>query len=128
MSDYFNKRGIGQDIIERFKLKEREKFVMIPYYNQDRKFLFNKCRSKYSKKFWYWPKGGRLVLYNFWNLASYRDYVVITEGEIDCLSLLQFEINAVGSPGAGIFGKSWKEKFSQTKKIYIAFDNDDAGI
>ena len=128
MLDYFKTRGLNQELINRFELKEKEKFVMMPYYGQDKKFLFNKCRSKYSKKFWYDPGGGSLTLYNFWNLSGFRDYVVITEGEIDCLTLIQFGINSVGSPGAGLFSKNWIEHFSNIPKIYVAYDNDGAGI
>ncbi len=128
MFEYFKKRGLKEEIIKRYNLREDGKNVIIPYYDEDKRFLFNKCRSKDSKKFWYHLKRGSLTLYNFWNLSGYRDYVVITEGEIDCLTLLQFEINAVGSPGAGLFNKSWAEYFSHTQKIYSAYDNDSAGI
>ncbi len=128
MFEYFKKRGLKEDIIKRSNLRENKKYVIIPYYDKDKRFLFNKCRSKQSKKFWYHLKRGSLTLYNFWNLAGYKDYVVITEGEIDCLTLLQFKINAVGSPGAGLFNESWIEYFSHIQKIYIAYDNDVAGI
>jgi len=128
MFNYFKSRGLSVDTVKKFGLLEREKIIMIPYFNQHGKIMFYKCRSKYSKKFWYYPKGKNIAIYNFWNLASYKDFVVITEGEIDCLTLLQFGINAVGSPGAGLFKKSWVKLFSHVSKIYIAFDNDIAGI
>lgn len=128
MNDYFKLRGLGIDIIQKYHLSEKDKYVQIPYYSSSGKFIFYKCRSKYSKKFWYYPKGSSLALYNFWNLKKYTDYVVITEGEIDCLTLLQFGINAVGSPGAGLFKESWAKFFSDIEKVYIAFDNDMAGI
>ena len=128
MVEYFKLRGIKEGTINRFKLKEKEKFVMIPYYDQNGKFLFNKCRSKYSKKYWYYPAGNSLAIYNSWNLSGYTDYVVIAEGEIDSLTLLQYEINAVGCPGAGLFNKNWVKLFSHVEKIYIAYDNDIAGI
>ncbi len=54
--------------------------------------------------------------------------MVITEGEIDCLTLLQLEINAVWSSGARLFNESWVEYFSHIQKIYIAYDNDAVGI
>ena len=128
MFEYFKNRGLKEDIIDRFKLREKEKYVMIPYYDQNEKFLFNKCRSKYSKNYWYYPKGKGIAIYNFWNLSGYKDHVVITEGEIDCLTLLQHGINAVGCPGAGSFNKNWIKLFSQIEKLYIAFDSDEAGI
>ncbi len=128
MFEYLKSRGFGIDIIKKFGLKEKEKYVMIPYIDQYGIIMFYKCRSKYSKKFWYHPKGNSLAIYNYWNLKNYKDYVVICEGEIDCLTLLQSGINAVGSPGAGLFKESWVKLFSHIGKIYIAFDNDIAGI
>lgn len=128
MFNYFKSRGLSVDTVKKFGLLEREKIIMITYFNQHGKIMFYKCRSKYSKKFWYYPKGKKLAIYNYWNLPNYKDYVVICEGEIDCLTLLQSGINAVGSPGAGLFKKSWVKLFSHVGKIYIAFDNDIAGI
>lgn len=128
MFEYFKSRGLKEDIIKKFGLKEKENYIMIPYLNKSKKILFYKCRSKYSKKFWYYPKGKELALYNFWNLSSYKDYVVICEGEIDCLTLLQVGINAVGSPGSGLFKQGWVKLFDHINKIYICFDNDMAGI
>jgi hypothetical protein len=118
VSCYFKSRGLNEDTIAKYRLKEKDKYVEIPYYSSSGKFIFCKCRSKYSKKFWYYPPGAGLALYNFWSLAGYKDYVVITEGEIDCLSLLQHKINAVGSPGAGLFKEGWANFLPYRKDLY----------
>ncbi len=128
MFKYLKSRGLDEETINKFSLKEEDKIIKIPYYGESGKILFYKCRSKYSKNFWYYPKDINLSIYNSWNLKSYKDYVVITEGEIDCLTLLQFGINAVGSPGAALFKKDWIKLFDYIDKVYIAFDNDIAGI
>ena len=126
--DYFQSRGITQETIIKLKLKEEEKLIRIPYYNENGKYLYCKCRSKLNKGYWYYPSGKGIYLYNLWCLKNYSDYVVITEGEIDCITLLQNGINAVGCPGANLFKKEWKSLFNNVDKVYICFDNDDAGI
>ena len=128
MSYYFKSRGLNLSTVKKYKLKEEENFVRIPYFDANGKYLYCKCRSKREKSFWYWPKGKELCLYNLWGLASYRDYVVITEGEIDCLTLLQFGINAVACPGSNLFKREWAKLFDHISKIYTCFDNDPAGI
>ncbi len=125
---YLTKRGISLETIREFKLREEKGCVKIPYYNQNGKIMFYKCRAKLSKEFWYQPKGISLKLYNQWNLEKFKEYVVICEGEIDCLTLVQFGINAVGCPGTNLFKKDWARLFDYIDKVYICFDNDNPGV
>jgi hypothetical protein len=126
--EYLVKRGISLETIKEFKLREEKNSIKIPYYDQNGKFLYYKCRSKVSKEFWYQPKGISLKLYNQWNLDKFKDYVVICEGEIDCLTLIQFGFNAVGCPGANLFKREWAKLFDYIEKVIIGFDNDISGI
>jgi len=128
MYEYFKSRGLSFDTVKKYNLKEEDGFVRIPYYDANGEYLYCKCRGKANKSFWYWPRPKELCLYNLQNLSAYKDYVVITEGEIDCLSLLQNNINAVGCPGAKLFKKEWADLLSGVGDIYIAFDNDLPGI
>ncbi len=125
---YFEGRGFDKEIVREFRLKEESKHIEIPYYDINGNFHFNKCRSKFSKNFWYYPKNKKLILYNICNLDKYSDYIVICESEIDCLTLLQWGINAVACPGSNLFRKEWVRLFDNIDKIYICFDNDLAGI
>lgn len=54
--------------------------------------------------------------------------ILIVEGEIDCMSAWQMGIKNVVAPSAGAqsYGP-WLEQIDKIKRIYIAFDNDDAG-
>jgi len=52
--------------------------------------------------------------------------VWITEGVIDCLSLLGMGKNTIGIPGVQSFKEEWIDKFKEFK-VYIALDNDKAG-
>jgi len=56
------------------------------------------------------------------------DKVVICEGEIDAMLLNQWGFPAVSSTaGAGTFKEKWAELFLFVPKIWILYDNDEAG-
>lgn len=56
------------------------------------------------------------------------DKVVITEGEIDAMLLTQWGFPAVSSTvGAGTFKEEWSSKFLFVPKVWVLYDNDDAG-
>jgi DNA primase len=60
-------------------------------------------------------------------LAEDVGRVFLTEGAIDCLSLLELGLPAVGIPGAGGFKASWVPLFAGVPEVVVAFDNDEAG-
>ncbi len=79
----------------------KEKTILsLNVFRADKMNWYYKHRSTTEKKYWYNPKGVEVWLYLCHKLAEYKDYVVICEGEIDTLTLLQEDINAVGSPSA----------------------------
>jgi hypothetical protein len=67
-------------------------------------------------------------LYNQNSVKKGMDYLVLTEGERDCCSLLELgEENAAGVPGASNRKAVWDHLLDLPKKIYLVFDNDEAG-
>lgn len=58
-----------------------------------------------SKKYLNYP-GAPLVMYNMHNIKHY-DWFVYVGGQIDALSLLQYEIPAIGAIGEGTFNSRW---------------------
>jgi DNA primase len=71
---------------------------------------------------------GRITVpYNADVLCVPQEQVYVTEGAIDCLSLLELGLPAVGIPGAGCFRPSWVPWFDQANEIVLALDNDKAG-
>ena len=71
--------------------------------------------------------GSRSGLFNADCLWT-TDKVVICEGEIDAMLLNQWGFPAVSSTaGAGTFKEQWAELFLFVPKIWILYDNDDAG-
>ncbi len=76
-----------------------------------------------------------LIFYNLNALEAYTS-IIITEGEVDCLSYLQCGIKYVvsvpngaskGSMKLEYLDNCWKA-FEKIEKIYLATDNDEAGI
>ena len=53
--------------------------------------------------------------------------VFLAEGVIDCLSLLELGLDAVGVPGAHAFKPSWVPLFARVGEVVVAFDDDTAG-
>ena len=67
------------------------------------------------------------VLYNGRILSRVKS-IIITEGPIDCLSLMQFRFPAVCSTaGASGFQREWTSKWLSDKDIYLLMDNDRGG-
>lgn len=61
------------------------------------------------------------------DILAQADEIVITEGEMDCILLNQYGIDAIThTAGAATFRTAWAAKFVD-KTVYIAYDNDDAG-
>lgn len=130
--DYLAGRKIGLETVKRFQLGVRSmngaKWLCIPHWENQ-----NVVNIKYrslppAKKEFLREPGCRSVLFNVNALAVHRQ-VLITEGEMDALSLVEhgFE-NVVGvTNGAGAFDAEWVKDLEKAEKIYLCFDTDEAG-
>lgn len=56
-----------------------------------------------------------------------KEQVILTEGEIDCLTVRQVGLNAWGIPGAESFKDSWIKRLKRFKLKFILFDQDESG-
>jgi len=71
--------------------------------------------------------GTAAVLYNERGIKSAKN-VIITEGQMDCLSLMQFNIAAVcATSGAVGFQKHWTGRKFKRKNVFVLMDNDRGG-
>lgn len=76
----------------------------------------------------YWqPSGSINSLFNTPGLLASEDWVAITEGEIDCITLAQAGIPAVGIPGASAWKDFFDLLFEGYSEVLICGDNDDSG-
>lgn len=131
---YLKNRGLSDGVIDLHKLGfgkfYGKNWITIPIkdiYGEYRFFKLRQDPSEGNDKITY-PKGAEAQIYDWESLNDDDDKVVICEGELDRLALLFRNINAVTSThGAMTFKEDWCDKFDKQKKIYICYDNDEAG-
>jgi hypothetical protein len=139
--DYLlNVRGFTKEIIEKQKLGLKEKVwfreagesraLVIPYLVGGN-VVYAKFRTLPPKpKDFVSPSGWEAPLYNGEILVEGLDEIIFVEGEADALSLMSNGVgNVVGVPGAGIKKAAWIDALDKIapNKIYILYDNDNAG-
>ena len=131
-----NDRGLKLESIKHFRLGYEPvstfyaPAIVIPHLDMDGKV----CGIKYrhlspdiDPKYIY-VKGSRPFIYNAPVLLTTRfPWVIITEGEIDCISLRQLatQLPAIGFPGMKFWKDRWLKWFERFERIYIAFDQGD---
>jgi DNA primase len=76
----------------------------------------------------YWqPEGSRLTIFNTPAFFASEETIAITEGEVDCMTLVQCGIPAVGIPGASAWKDHYELLFEGYTSVLICADNDDTG-
>ena len=148
---YLKTRGISKDTAISSGLKLTKKFIstsnkeedciVFPYFNNGI-IEYAKMRSFPSKGFT--SHGSALNFYNIDSIKE-KDWVIICEGEIDCLSFKEIGLNQVVSIPHGAVAKVvdgkidpkedtkfkfiWnaKAKLDKCSKIILALDNDKSG-
>lgn len=134
-TDYFIKRGLSREIIDRFKLGyDLEKNLVTIPYNPD-------CKGYVDRVLWdsnskYYKHGNELfninALYEIGinaRLSGNSDYVFVCEGQIDAMSFMEIGLDAIGLGGVNEVSnliKQLKEK-PCNKILVLALDNDKAG-
>ena len=74
----------------------------------------------------YWqPEGTDLTIFNVRAFFAGEHVIVITEGEIDCMTVNQCGIPAVGIPGASAWKDHFQPLFEGYDRVIICADNDD---
>lgn len=74
----------------------------------------------------YWqPEGSNLTIFNTKAFFESEETITITEGEMDCMTLVQAGIPAVGLPGASSWKSHFELIFEGYASVVICADNDD---
>lgn len=134
---FFESRMIKQDTLIKMKIysdkewmpqfKREIEVICFPYFVNDK--LVN-IKYRGAKKTFKLNSGSQLVWYNFDAILNHKE-IIICEGEIDCLSIIQAGYdNCISVPnGAGNFEFiDDSVHLFEGKKIIIAVDNDAKGI
>lgn len=131
---YCEKRKISQKVLDYVGVKEKEGCVVFEYRNELGEHIANKYRrTKKGKgpKMWFEKDTNINTLFNM-DKVDISKPLLITEGEIDCMSAIESGFtNAVSIP-SGVNGTNeWLTTnwtfLEQFEEIIIWFDNDDAG-
>jgi len=131
---YLNARGVSDAVIDAHKLGwgkfYNKNWITIPVKDIYGAFQFFKLRrdpNAGDEKITY-PKGIEAQIYGWDLLPKTTERLMICEGELDRLALLSKGIDAITSThGAMTFKQEWCEKVGKGRKLYICYDNDEAG-
>ncbi len=129
---YLKEHGINKESIELFGITSDKNYLHIPIKDEDGEDLFIKSRNLNYTPDGEEPKyknsaGSHATLFNL-NSVMDESNIVLAEGEIDAIKLMQEGIPAISSTGgSGTFPEEFAEVLKD-KKIWICYDNDPAGI
>ena len=127
---YWHSRGLADHTIDAFLLGWDGRRYTIPHLYRYIPFGIKRrisdiddgVREKYVS-----VTGSRMGIFNgdaLWEAES----AVICEGEIDCMLLYQAGHHAVSTTaGANSWKPEWAKLFSHVRKLWIVYDNDEAG-
>lgn len=73
------------------------------------------------------PAGQVARLFNLHSLATASTTIAIAEGELDCVSLAQLGVDAIGVPGASAWKPRHATLLEGMDRIVVVADADDAG-
>lgn len=131
---YLNARGITDAVIDAHKLGYgtfyRKQWITIPIKDIYGNYAFFKLRQDpaYGSDKITYPKGAEAQIYDWETLNTSSTSPVICEGELDRLALVSKGVVAITSThGAMTFKAEWPEKVRKYQKLYVCFDNDEAG-
>ncbi|WP_235036219.1 toprim domain-containing protein [Arthrobacter sp. 18067] len=136
--DYLiEERGLTPDTIAKFRLgcvadpvesdEPARGRIAIPYLTPTGpvSLRFRKMpEDPHPAKYWQ-PAGSTLTLFNTPVITEPRDWICITEGEIDCMTAVQAGLPAVGLPGVSSWQDHYYAIFNGYERVLILADNDD---
>jgi len=136
---WFNGRMISQDTLIKMKIYSDNEYM--PQFDKEIEvmcfpfFMDGKLRNvkfRGSKKSFKLYSGAELIFYNFDSLKDNK-YIVITEGEIDCLTWIENGFNNVVSVPNGAnnnleYLENYIHLFDEIETIFLALDVDTKGI
>lgn len=135
LMDYLtNERWLEEKTLLNFRIWVDSGKITIPIIDKD-DVVVNVRRRRNPKDLdedsprYYAESGCKSGMFNAKCLANNPLEVYITEWEFDAMQLWQRGITNVLSVtlGAGYFPQEWVDQLKDVKKIYLCYDNDDAG-
>lgn len=140
-TDWFASRGISTDTIERARITYSTEWMPkagaetdVICFNYFRKGELINVKYRGENKDFKLAKGAELIFYNLDSIKN-NEILFITEGEMDCLSIMECGYrNVISVPNGASAGKQKLEYFdncydelANIEKFILLTDNDDAG-
>jgi len=123
---YLASHCIGNEQVEKFKLKVYPGRISIPITDVSGDVLFYKHRHFSGTAKYTYDSGAKVSLFNIGAIQNTKS-VFIVEGEMDAMACDSFNVTAVSSTGGSMsWQHRWNELFKD-KKVIVAYDRDDAG-
>jgi DNA primase len=132
-------RKLSLETIDRFMLgavvspdvldEEAKGMISIPYNTPNGPVALRFRRPpqrEHGPKYWQ-PPHSDLTIFNTPAFFASEETIAITEGEMDCITLVQAGIPAVGIPGASAWKGHYELLFEGYASVVICADNDDTG-
>lgn len=132
---YLEGRGISAATAHGFRLgyvpmgEEYAGRLAIPYLTADGSVVdirFRALSQEQSPKYMSRPQS-KNRLFGVTSLLDSGPVVWVTEGEIDCITLVQAGLPAVGVPGASSWQPHWRRLFADYDRVIVVCDGDSAG-
>jgi len=124
---YWHDRLISDATIDRFKLGFYEGWYCVPFFYGDQMVNIQKRRDEPEKRIKAWYRGVRPTLFNK-DIMNITSKVVLTEGLVDAILLNQYGMPSISKVGgSSTWNNEWLKFFDKQKRIYLLFDNDEAG-
>jgi twinkle protein len=124
------KMGVCSDMVYMPQIQKEVDAVCFPFYLDEK--LIN-IKSRDIDKHFALSKNAELIFYNINSLKNAKE-IIITEGEIDCLSFIECGFdNCVSVPNGASsrnmeYLDNYFDLFDKLERVYLATDNDIAGI
>jgi hypothetical protein len=123
---YLTSHCIGNEQVEKFKLKVYPGRISIPVTDADGEVLFYKHRHFFGTVKYTYDSGAKVSLFNIGTIHDAQS-VFIVEGEMDAMACDSYGVAAVSSTGGSMsWQRGWCDLF-KGKKVVVAYDRDDAG-
>ena len=135
--DYLiDERGLQPDTISQFQLgavvhpdgldDPALGKISIPYLTRNGVIAlrFRRGPDGQGPKYWQPPKSN-ISMFNVNELVKHQRWIVVCEGEIDCITAVQAGIPAVGVPGASAWKAHYRTLFEGYERVIILADCDD---
>lgn len=123
--EYWYSRGYSDFTIDMFRLGYSGDWYVIPIFING-KFRNFQCRTP-DKKMKHWYRGIGPLPFNMDYIRN-KSWFVLTEGPVDAIMCMQNGIPAMSTnTGAGYFEPQWVGELPLLERVYIAYDNNNAG-